>query len=200
MPNAEQVTPRKAGAHADPRSSAEHRPTSDELTKQNIRTIVELELAVRSANSFGQRLAAWVAAFCGSMTFVWIHVGWFAAWIILNTSPLLSRHPDPFPFTFLAVIVSLEAIFLSAFILNSQSQENRLTERRSHLDLQINLLTEQENTKMLKMLRSIADKVGADIDNDPDLAVLEESTRPEKLIEQIEEATARDDKRRRAEE
>ena len=61
-------------------------------------------------------------------------------------------HFDPFPFTFLTLVVSLEAIFLSAFILISQNHETRLSERRNQLDLQINLLTEQENTKMLKLL------------------------------------------------
>ena len=59
-------------------------------------------------------------------------------------------------------MVSLEAIFLSTFILISQNQDTRISERRNHLDLQINLLSEQENTKMLMMLQAIAEKVGAD--------------------------------------
>src|SRR5204862_8125116 len=96
---------------------------------------------------------------------------------------------DPYPFTFLTFIVSLEAIFLSTFILISQNHETRLSERRNQLDLQVNLLTEQENTKMLKVLERIADKVGANTQDDPSLQVLEQSTRTEKLVEQIEEAT-----------
>ena len=60
-------------------------------------------------------------------------------------------HPDPFPFTFLKLVVSLEAIFLFAYILINQKQDTRIAERRSRLDLQINLLTEQENTTMLKV-------------------------------------------------
>ena len=88
------------------------------------------------------------------------------------------------------MVVSLEAIFLSAFILISQNDETRLTERRSHLDLQINLLAEQENTKMLKMLDAIAAKVGANVGGDPELDVLQEATRPDRLLEQIEQATA----------
>jgi uncharacterized membrane protein len=83
------------------------------------------------------------------------------------------------------LVVSLEAIFLSTFILISQNHETRLSERRNQLDLQINLLTEQENTKMLKLLERIAEKVGAVTNDDLTLQVLE----PEKLVEQIEKAT-----------
>ena len=65
----------------------------------------------------------------------------------------------------------------------------KLGERRNHLDLQINLLTEQENTKMLRMLERIAEKVGANTDDDPSLQVLDQATNPEKLVEQIEQAS-----------
>jgi len=106
-----------------------------------------------------------------------------------NSKLTLISKIDPYPFTFLTFIVSLEAIFLSTFILISQNHETRLSERRNQLDLQVNLLTEQENTKMLKVLERIADKVGANTQDDPSLQVLEQSTRPEKLVEQIEEAT-----------
>jgi uncharacterized membrane protein len=128
-----------------------------------------------------------IAQFCGSFTFVWVHLIWFIAWIVINVIPGLPKF-DPYPFTFLTLIVSLEAIFLSTFILISQNQDARISERRNHLDLQINLLTEQENTKVLKLLQNIAEKVGANLPDDPSLQVLEQSTRPEKLVKQIEEA------------
>jgi uncharacterized membrane protein len=85
------------------------------------------------------------------------------------------------------LIVSLEAIFLSTFILISQNREKLVSDQRNQLDLQINLLAEQENTKMLTILERIATKVGARTDDDPHLQVLEQATRPEKLVEQIEE-------------
>ena len=122
------------------------------------------------------------------MTFVWVHVVLFGGWVIANASPGI-KHFDPFPFTFLTFVVSLEAIFLSTFILISQNHETRLSERRNQLDLQINLLTEQENTKMLRMLERIAQKVGAETDDDPSLQVLDQATNPEKLVEQIEQAS-----------
>jgi uncharacterized membrane protein len=83
----------------------------------------------------------------------------------------------------------LEAIFLSTFILISQNHETGLSERRNQLDLQINLLTEQENTKMLRMLERIAGKLGVRTDDDPTLQVLGQATHPEKLVEQIDQAS-----------
>jgi uncharacterized membrane protein len=122
----------------------------------------------------------------GSMRFVWLHLVWFGLWIAANTIPRLPRF-DPFPFTFLTLCVSLEAIFLSTFILISQNHETRLSEWRNHLDLQVNLLAEQENSKMLSMLKRIAEKLGVQTDDDQTIHVLEQATRPGKLVEQIEE-------------
>jgi uncharacterized membrane protein len=166
-----------------------HKPgTVEDVTERNVKTIAQLEEAAKSNRSKADQIADMIAGFCGSMTFVWVHVICFGGWVILNLLPGL-KHFDPYPFTFLTFVVSLEAIFLSTFILISQNHETRLTERRNHLDLQINLLTEQENTKMLRMLERIAEKVGAKTDEDPSLQVLDQATHPEKLVEQIEKAT-----------
>jgi uncharacterized membrane protein len=133
------------------------------------------------------RIAAAIAHFCGDMKFVAIHVALFSGWIAYNSLPWF-KHFDPYPFTFLTLVVSLEAIFLSTFILISQNYEMRVSERRNQLDLQINLLAEQENTKMLQILDRIAKKVGAHTGDDAQVRALEEATRPEALVEQIEEA------------
>ena len=111
---------------------------------------------------------------------------WFGGWIILNLIPGI-KHIDPFPFTFLTLVVSLEAIFLSTFILISQNHDARISDRRNHLDLQINLLSEQENTRMLLLLKVIAEKLGCEIANESELAVLSEETDPEKVAALIEE-------------
>jgi uncharacterized membrane protein len=111
---------------------------------------------------------------------------WFGGWIALNIMPGIP-HRDPFPFAFLTLVVSLEAIFLSTFILISQNHDSRVSEKRNHLDLQINLLSEQENTKMLTILQQIAAKVGVEIAEDAHARVLEEQIHPEKLVEQIDQ-------------
>jgi uncharacterized membrane protein len=94
---------------------------------------------------------------------------------------------DPYPFSFLTLVVSLEAIFLSTFIMISENRQGRLEERRSHLDLQINLLAEQENTKMLQLLTSIARKLEVEDGGDPSVTVLEQATRPDALLKQIDQ-------------
>ena len=164
---------------AKPKASAE------QLTQQNVETILELERAAREERTSSDRVAEVIANFCGSMVFVWVHVAWFGAWILFNLVPGLP-HIDPFPFTFLTLVVSLEAIFLSTFILISQNHDSKISERRNHLDLQVNLLSEQENTQMLMMLRAIAEKVGADLTQDPRLEALSEQTEPQRLAQQIE--------------
>jgi uncharacterized membrane protein len=168
-----------------PRDQRRNGQSVDDLTEQNIEKVTKLEQTAREQRTPTDRIAEAIANFCGSMAFVWVHVIWFGGWILLNTIPGV-RHVDPFPFTFLTLIVSLEAIFLSTFILISQNLETRMSERRSHLDLQLNMLSEQENTKMIGILLAIAEKVGADTSNDPHLEALSEEIMPEKLAEQIE--------------
>lgn len=185
------ASPRPSGDTAASDPTNYHEASSvDDLTEKNVRAILRLERSARASLSPSVRVANSVASFCGTINFIWLHIAWFGTWIVLNAVPGLP-HFDPFPFTFLTLVVSLEAIFLATFILISQNEENRVTERRNALDLQINLLTEQENTKMLRMLDAIATKLGVALEDDPTLSVLEQSTRPEKLAEQIERASER---------
>ena len=170
--------------------------TGEDVTRENIEAMRRLEEAQLAHRTTADRIAAVIARFCGSMTFVWIHVAFFGAWIAYNSLPGFKAF-DPYPFTFLTLVVSLEAIFLSTFILISQNYEMRVAERRNMLDLQINLLSEQENTKMLQVLEQIAKKVGARVDDDPQIRALEQATRPEALVQQIEEAYSNARKRSR---
>lgn len=160
-----------------------------DVTRRNVAAMRRLEEAAMANCSRSDRFASFVSRICGTMGFVLFHAAWFGGWIVFNTLPGLP-HFDPYPFEFLLLVVSLEAIFLSTFILISQNYELRISERRNQLDLQINLLSEQENTKMLQMLEAIAHKVGAGVEDDPQVRALEQATRPEALVEQIEEAYA----------
>jgi uncharacterized membrane protein len=164
----------------------------DTETRSNTRKVAELEKTQKLNRTIGEKIAEVIAAFCGSMVFVYVHVIWFAAWVLLN-SVLSFGQFDPFPYTFLTLVVSLEAIFLSTFILISQNHETQLTERRNHLDLQINMIAEQENTKMLELLQLIAVKVGVP-HKDPSADALLESVEPGRLIEQIMSAKGEDPK------
>jgi uncharacterized membrane protein len=170
------------------RSSDYHTPASvEEVTETNVKTIAELERAAKATDSLTDRIASKITRFCGSMAFVWLHVVWFTIWIAGNTV-FASKPIDPYPFSFLTLVVSLEAIFLSTFIMIAENRQERVEERRGHLDLQINLLSEQENTKMLELLEKIARRLGVDPSDDPSVSVLEQATQPEKLVRQIEKA------------
>ena len=171
------------------RSSKNAKPIHQEI-ESNISKIVEIENAQKLQMSPGEKISEAIARFCGSMTFVYVHIVWFGTWIVIN-SGMKNMQFDPFPYTFLTLVVSLEAIFLSTFILISQNHETKLTERRNHLDLQVNMLAEQENTKMLQLLQRVADKLNVEY-KDPHMEALVEEMEPAELLEQIVTATAED--------
>ena len=97
----------------------------DDLTERNVELIRHQEESAKQARTRSDLVAEAIAKFCGSLTFFWVHVAWFGVWVVLNVSPGI-QHLDPFPFTFLTLVVSLEAIFLSTFILISQNTTLRL--------------------------------------------------------------------------
>jgi uncharacterized membrane protein len=161
------------------------RGASGPLTAKNVETILEIEKAEKAKRTKSDIIAEAIARFCGSMVFVWVNFTWFGLWIVINTIPGI-EHIDPFPFTFLTLVVSLEAIFLTTFILISQNLETKIAERRNHLDLQIDLLSEQENTKMIAMLEAISEKLGIDLGHDPHMEQLRQETHPQHLADQID--------------
>jgi uncharacterized membrane protein len=159
--------------------------SAEQLIARNVQRIADLEAAARAKGTRSDRIAAGISGFCGSMIFVWVHAVVFAAWILLNTV-LLPKPFDPYPFTFLTLVVSLEAIFLSTFIMIAENRQERISEHRGQLDLQINMLAEQEGTKTLQILNAIAQKLEVDISGDHSIGVLEKATQPEQLARQID--------------
>lgn len=135
---------------------------------RNIRQVAKLEEGHLQRQSWAERLAGLVTRAAGTAAFAVAHLVWFVGWLLVNTGTVTVLSPfDPYPFSLLTTIVSLEAIFLSIWILISQNQMARQADRRAHLDLQVNLLAEQESTITLQIVRRLADKIGvpvADID------------------------------------
>jgi uncharacterized membrane protein len=129
-----------------------------------------------------------ITSFSGSIRFVWINVLLVGGWVGFNLALPKPARIDPFPFPLLTLVFSVEAIFLAIFILISQNRAALVSEKRSHLDLQLNLLSEQENTKMLQMLEQIGNAVGAEISGGTDVKALKQATQPEALSEQIDQA------------
>lgn len=119
---------------------------------------------VRKLRTFGDKLADWVTAVAGSTGFLMLNVAWFAGWILLNTGffgPDLIF--DEYPFGFLTMVVSLEAIILSVFVLISQNRQSERSEIKADLDYITDLRVETENTTMLLILERIAAEHKIDI-------------------------------------
>ena len=159
-----------------------------ELTRRNVERVMALEAAEHEKASLADRIADAITAFSGSIRFVWINLALIGGWMVANRLLPPRDRLDPFPFPLLTLVLSVEAIFLAIFILMSQNRAARISEKRGHLDLQLNLLSEQENTKMLLMLEQIGQAVGAEFNEGAEVRVLAEATEPEALSEQIDQA------------
>jgi len=173
-------------------SESTPREMASEIARRNVRTVRELEGLAVADPSFADRAASFVARFCGSIYFVLAHALLFGGWILFNSLPGLP-HFDPFPFTLLTMVGSLEAIFLTSFILIAQNYTMRVSERRSQLELQVNLLAEQEATKTLQLLEDIARTVGASRGHDPEVAALAKATRLDTLAREIDASQKAED-------
>ena len=156
-----------------------------DIIEQNILCIARLREEAASAQTTQDRLADRITTFAGSMRFVYVHVVWFILWVLVNSGALGTRPFDPFPYGLLTMVVSLEAIFLSTFVLVSQNRLAEVSERQAHLDLQIGLLTEHEVTRVLRMLDAIQDHLGIDNSRDMELAQLETETHPDEVLAEI---------------
>jgi uncharacterized membrane protein len=161
-------------------------PALSKVIERNIRTIIHLRTKAARERSLQARIADAVTSFSGRMIFAYVHIIWFGIWILLNTGRFGVRAFDPFPYGLLTMVVSLEAIFLSTFVLISQNRLGAETERRADLDLHIGLLNEHELTRVLQMLDAIQDKMGIIDHQESDLADLEMETKPEDVLAEIE--------------
>ena len=170
----------KQGVKEDPPFN----PTLSNVVENNVRTLLRLRAQRSRERILQDRLADGITYLSGRMSFVYFHVIWFAAWIAINTGQIGVKVFDPYPYGLLTMVVSLEAIFLSTFVLISQNRLSEEADRRADLDLHIGLLSEAEMTVALKMLRSIQEKLDIDT-NDPAVEDLLMTTNPEDVLAEI---------------
>jgi uncharacterized membrane protein len=133
----------------------------------------------KSLNNRGvlERISDTITNFSGSIPFLFAHIVWFAIWIAVNVHLIPGIEAfDPFPFGLLTMIVSLEAIVLSVFVLLSQNSAAKIDSLRAELNLQVNLIAEEEITKTLEMLANIQKKLG----------ILEEDIELERMLNRID--------------
>jgi len=174
----------------------DHPPLSD-VIERNIQNQVRLRIEAVSRRTFQERVSDAITAFSGSMSFVYLHALWFGLWVLLNTGWFGLPPFDPFPYSLLTMIVSLEAIFLSTFVLISQNRSGAEADRRADLALHVGLLTEHEVTRALQMLDAIQQQLGVAHDPESDLAQLEMETKPEDVLAEIQRLRRLDHQRRR---
>ncbi|MGE0372619.1 MAG: DUF1003 domain-containing protein [Gammaproteobacteria bacterium] len=131
------------------------------MAVRNIEEVVRLEAEANDQRSVSDRIADLIAGFAGTVIFVLLHLAWFSLWASINAG-LIPGIPafDPYPFQLLCMIVSLEGVLLSTFVLIKQNRMSQRADERSHLGLQISLLSEQEVTKVIQMLEGISTHLG----------------------------------------
>jgi uncharacterized membrane protein len=124
--------------------------------------------------------------FVGTVCFVGVQCAFVLLWVVINTR-VLGSHPsfDPYPFPLLSTVLALEAVLLTSFVLIRQNAMDLQSERRNHLDLQINLLVEKETTSILNALREIADHLGVDVSNDAEREELAKDTPVEDIARDL---------------
>jgi len=155
--------------------------------KENIEAVAKLEESLLRDRSRLDRIADSVGGFSGSMQFVILHLLVYGGWILINFGLVPFIRPfDKFPFLLLSVVVSLEAIFLSTFVLMKQNRMMKRTDQRAHLDLRINLLAEREMTLVLQMLQDISTRLGIQAESE-EIRELAEETSVEALATVLRE-------------
>jgi uncharacterized membrane protein len=152
---------------------------------RNIQTLLEARRESERRKGTQERIADAITRFTGSMPFVYIHGLLFGTWIIWNRGWLAGLAPFDPSFVILAMVASVEAIFLSTFVLISQNRMQAQADRRAELDLQISLLAEHEVTQLMTVLDGVARKLGVDT-NDPEIEETKEDVDPGAVLEAID--------------
>jgi uncharacterized membrane protein len=142
-------------------------PQAHRQAAENIESILKLEKEAEQELSWFHRLSHGLGGFVGTIYFVVLQCVAVLAWIGANVRVFGNAPFDPYPFPLLATLLAVEAVLLTSFVLIRQNTMDKRSERRNHLDLQINLLAEKEATSILNVLREIAEHLKVDVAPDP---------------------------------
>jgi uncharacterized membrane protein len=156
------------------------------VVERNIQALLARRMQDEQRLGWQDRLADRITRFTGSMRFVYLHILLYGAWIVLNLGWLPIKPFDP-TFVILAMEASVEAIFLSTFILISQNRMTAQAAARADLDLQISLLAEHEITRLIAMVTEIGNRMGVDSAKNPELDELARDVAPEQVLDTIQE-------------
>ena len=154
--------------------------------RENIQAVLDMQVRHDRQQSLANRIGDAIGTFAGTVTFVVAHLVWFAVWAAINLGWTGLKPFDPYPFQLLCMIVSMEGVLLSTFVLIKQNRMSRRSDRRDHLDLQVNLLTEVEVTKVIQMLERISAHLQVDqAREDPEVGELGRETAVQDLAREL---------------
>ena len=137
--------------------------SAQRTTVENIEAVIRLEEEDEKRISLTDRISQTIGSFAGTIQFVLAQIAFVVGWISANAGVVPGLEGfDPYPFSLLSVVLSLEAVLLTSFVLIRQNRMSMRADHRSHLDLQINLLSEKEVTKVLQILQRITLHLGMD--------------------------------------
>ncbi len=166
-------------------------PPPDSLNSSLRRNIEALQKRRRDQEAgapLQERLARAITRFTGSMRFVYLHAALYGFWIAANLGSVPGVEPWDPTFVVLAMVASVEAIFLSTFILITQNQMAAAADRRAELDVQISLLSEAEITKLVQLVSEIAGRLGVQDPGEPEIEEMKRGVAPEAVLDAIEES------------
>ncbi len=194
MSGASGAPPSGTGPRDVPPPGAPPDPGMAGVLHRNIAALVEVRRQFDREKRASERIADAVTGFAGSMGFVLLHAVILGAWLVINLGGIPWIRPfDRFPFVLLAMAASVEAIFLSTFILISQNRMAEMADRRADLDLQISLLAEHEVTRLIEMTEAVAQHLRVPVTS-PEVQDLKRDVDPRQVVAEI--AHAEQDRRR----
>lgn len=148
--------------------------------------IIAIENEALRVRSRKEAFADAMARFVGTISFVVVQIAVTACWAVVNAGMIPVIKPfDPFPYPLLSVITSFEAVLIAAFVLMKQNRLGIIADRRDHVDLQVNLLTERRATEIIRMLNRLSLHLGVEQPSHPDRQELEMQVEVEHVIEEV---------------
>ena len=156
------------------------------IVQRNIKALLDRRQREEKEKSLEQKIADRVTSFVGRMSFLYLHILIFAAWISFNEGMFGLKPFDP-NYTGLQLTTAIEAIFLTAIVLISQNSMNKQADDRADLDLQVSLLAEHEITRLITMVTAIGKKLDIEDDIIEDMDDIVQDVQPEKVMDTMEE-------------
>ncbi len=157
---------------------------SEQVTEEMLQSI---QKRLSERRTMSDKLADFLVWSAGTITFVIIHIFFFGAWIAINLDLIPGINIfDPYPFNFLTMTVSLEAIFLAIFVLMSQNRESKTADLRQEFDVQVNIIAEREITKIIHILAYIMNHLNISYEKDVELRQMMRPLNIDEIREQLE--------------